>query len=377
MRLGPPPEEPEVPGQFWIDFIRDTAPVFRKPTIEQLGEFIAPTFQALIDGADVRPAAARGDHRRARSRTRSSRTTSSASPRSCRRPRRGSGSCRATRPRSRTRAWRRSRRATRPPTGPRGRRSSTRSTGRIASMWTAFDAFCRERGLPAACRGRAPARTSCTSRPFLNIYSYPAEADYDAIGAARARRGTSSTRRSAPPTRRGSCPTSSRAATGALIYLSLGQPRVGGRGAHAAARRPPGADAPPGDRLEGAARGPDHAPRQHDRRGVPAPAGDPAPGRPRDHARRQQHGGRELPPRQADDRAAAVLGPGRQRAAGPRDRVRAAARDVRLRGRRAAGRRRRAPRRRGAAGPPRRGLDPHAGDRRGRCAPPTSSSASR
>jgi len=51
MRLGPPPAEPEVPGQFWIDFIRDTAPVFRKPTIEQLGEFIAPTFQALIDGA--------------------------------------------------------------------------------------------------------------------------------------------------------------------------------------------------------------------------------------------------------------------------------------------------------------------------------------
>src|SRR3954452_18126476 len=51
MRLGPPPAEPAVPGQFWIDFIRDTAPVFRKPTIEQLGEFIAPTFQALVDGA--------------------------------------------------------------------------------------------------------------------------------------------------------------------------------------------------------------------------------------------------------------------------------------------------------------------------------------
>jgi len=51
MRLGPPPATEEVPGQFWIDFIRDTAPVFRKPTIEQLGEFIAPTFQALIDGA--------------------------------------------------------------------------------------------------------------------------------------------------------------------------------------------------------------------------------------------------------------------------------------------------------------------------------------
>ncbi|HET9681847.1 MAG TPA: nucleotide disphospho-sugar-binding domain-containing protein [Candidatus Limnocylindrales bacterium] len=51
MRLGPPPEHEEAPGQFWIDFIRDTAPIFRKPTIEQLGEFIAPTWQALIDGA--------------------------------------------------------------------------------------------------------------------------------------------------------------------------------------------------------------------------------------------------------------------------------------------------------------------------------------
>jgi MGT family glycosyltransferase len=51
MRLGPKPEVEEAPGQFWIDFIRDTAPVFRKPTIEQVGEFIAPTWQALIDGA--------------------------------------------------------------------------------------------------------------------------------------------------------------------------------------------------------------------------------------------------------------------------------------------------------------------------------------
>jgi MGT family glycosyltransferase len=51
VRLAPPPGEPEVPGQFWKDFIRDTAPEFRKPTIEQLGSFIAPTWQALIDGA--------------------------------------------------------------------------------------------------------------------------------------------------------------------------------------------------------------------------------------------------------------------------------------------------------------------------------------
>jgi MGT family glycosyltransferase len=51
MRLGPPPEEPEIPGQFWKDFIRDTAPLFRRPTIEQLGTFLQPTWQALIDGS--------------------------------------------------------------------------------------------------------------------------------------------------------------------------------------------------------------------------------------------------------------------------------------------------------------------------------------
>ncbi len=51
MRLRPRPEVEEAPGQFWIDFIRDTSPVFRKSTLEQLSEFIVPTWQALIDGA--------------------------------------------------------------------------------------------------------------------------------------------------------------------------------------------------------------------------------------------------------------------------------------------------------------------------------------
>jgi MGT family glycosyltransferase len=46
-----PDAPPEAAGQFWIDFIRDTAPVFRTPTIEQLTGFIQPTWQALIDGA--------------------------------------------------------------------------------------------------------------------------------------------------------------------------------------------------------------------------------------------------------------------------------------------------------------------------------------
>src|SRR5579875_2414292 len=51
MRLAPAPAEPEEPGQFWKDFIRDTAPVFRGSTYEQLSQFIAPTWQALLDGA--------------------------------------------------------------------------------------------------------------------------------------------------------------------------------------------------------------------------------------------------------------------------------------------------------------------------------------
>jgi MGT family glycosyltransferase len=51
MRLAPAPEVEEEPGQFWKDFIRETAPVFRKSTFEQLREFMAPTWEALCDGA--------------------------------------------------------------------------------------------------------------------------------------------------------------------------------------------------------------------------------------------------------------------------------------------------------------------------------------
>jgi MGT family glycosyltransferase len=51
MRLKPPREVEEAPGQFWKDFVRDTAPEFRKPTIEQLETFILPVWQELVDGA--------------------------------------------------------------------------------------------------------------------------------------------------------------------------------------------------------------------------------------------------------------------------------------------------------------------------------------
>ncbi len=49
--LASPPDHEEEPGQFWADFVRDTAPEFRKPTIEQLDTFIRPVWESLIDGA--------------------------------------------------------------------------------------------------------------------------------------------------------------------------------------------------------------------------------------------------------------------------------------------------------------------------------------
>ncbi len=52
--LAPPPEDTGVEtdaGQFWKDFVRETAPEFRKPTIEQLDTWVKPVWQQLIDGA--------------------------------------------------------------------------------------------------------------------------------------------------------------------------------------------------------------------------------------------------------------------------------------------------------------------------------------
>ncbi len=51
--LAPPPadDEPQDAGAFWKNFIRETAPEFRKPTQDQLATFVQPTYEALIDGA--------------------------------------------------------------------------------------------------------------------------------------------------------------------------------------------------------------------------------------------------------------------------------------------------------------------------------------
>ena len=52
VRLAPQSGQPQDAGQFWKDFIRDTAPEFRKPTIEQVETWVKPVWQELIDGAE-------------------------------------------------------------------------------------------------------------------------------------------------------------------------------------------------------------------------------------------------------------------------------------------------------------------------------------
>ncbi|HKD98507.1 MAG TPA: nucleotide disphospho-sugar-binding domain-containing protein [Micromonosporaceae bacterium] len=49
--LAPPKDEEQDAGQFWKDFIRDTAPEFRKTTTEQLDTWIKPVWAELIAGA--------------------------------------------------------------------------------------------------------------------------------------------------------------------------------------------------------------------------------------------------------------------------------------------------------------------------------------
>jgi MGT family glycosyltransferase len=172
MRLGPPPEVPEVPGQFWKDFIRDTAPVFRQPTIEQLGAFLQPTWQALIDGSvyveprlqeifdELRPDAIVQDNVVAFPAV----ATASApwvrimsyNPLEMRDPRAPpvfSGYPTATREN-----W----------DAFDAERDRTHR-----EMWRAFDAFVRERGAPAL-----PDLRFMYESPFLNLWLYPVEADY-------------------------------------------------------------------------------------------------------------------------------------------------------------------------------------------------------
>jgi UDP:flavonoid glycosyltransferase YjiC (YdhE family) len=219
MRLGPPPAEPEVPGQFWIDFIRDTAPVFRKPTIEQLGEFIAPTFQALIDGAKyVAPRLAQIIDELAPDAIVEDNVVSFPTIMATRAPWARIVSCNPAEvkdpriapfssgyPAADRRAW------------PAFLDEVRRTHG---DMWADFDAFCRDNGAGGLAWGPNGPDFMHES-PYLNLYSYPREADYvRAVPLAPTWHQLDSTVRAAEAT--WALPEWLAERRGALIYLSLG-----------------------------------------------------------------------------------------------------------------------------------------------------------
>ncbi len=219
MRLNPVPAEPEVPGQFWIDFIRDTAPVFRMSTLEQLGEFIAPTWQALIDGSkyvdprlteifdELGPDVIVEDNVVAfPAITASGRPwvrIVSCNPMEMKDPRIPPFS--SGYPSTDRSAW------------PAFLEEVRRTHG---DMWAHFDAFAREHGETGLTYGELGPEFIAES-PYLNLYSYPAEADYERarpLGPTWHR--LDSTVRA--PEATWELPASLAEREGALIYLSLG-----------------------------------------------------------------------------------------------------------------------------------------------------------
>ena len=96
----------------------------------------------------------------------------------------------------------------------------------------------------ARARARLHARVA-VAQPVL----YPAEADYERARPARADVAPAGLVGPRGGRRRGRCPAQLRERGRAADLPVPRQPRLGRRRADAAARRPPGADAPPGDRV--------------------------------------------------------------------------------------------------------------------------------
>jgi UDP:flavonoid glycosyltransferase YjiC (YdhE family) len=323
--LSPPAEGDQDAGQFWIDFVAETAPEFRKPTIEQLGTFIEPVWSSLIDGAvycheqlqaildraepdvivedNVNSFPALLTHGAPWVRIMSCNPLELKDP-------------------------------ALPPTFsgyPTDDRTGWHEFGAevertYRDTWERFNAFVVDSGAPPL-----PDLEFIHESERLNLYVFPEAADY---------------RRSHPP-----APTWHRlessvrqteeawdvpeelAGDGALVYLSLGS--LGSADIELMRRlvavladtphRYVVSKGPRADEFELPDNMWGEGPRAPNER-------DPAL-RSRDHPWRQQHDDRGAALRQADDRPAAVLGPVRQRPARSRARVRRAASDLRVRGR--------------------------------------------
>jgi MGT family glycosyltransferase len=215
MRLAPAPEVEEEPGQFWKDFIRDTAPVFRKSTFEQLREFMAPTWEALCDGAryvddrlaeifgELQPDAIVEDN-----------VVAFPAIIASGRPWVRIVSCNPLEVRDHDLP---------PPYGglPLADRSRwdfyrAEYADAIAELQTSFSEFCVERGAPPL-----PAGDFIHSSPSLNLYLYPRELDYPRstpLGATWHNLETSVRTTDEP----WAAPEEIADGGGALIYLSLG-----------------------------------------------------------------------------------------------------------------------------------------------------------
>ena len=209
-----------------------------------------------------------------------------------------------------------------------GRRSAPSTTARTATTWEAL----RRVGASTPARRRCPTSSSSTSPTRLNLYVYPEVADYPRARPLDAtwHRLDSCVRETDERVRgAGVAP---RPATDALVYLSLGS--LGSADVELMRRLVDVLAETPHRYIvsKGPQRRRVRAARQHVGRGsLPQTSIIPLV----DLV--ITHGGNNttteaLPLRQADDRAAAVLGPVRQRAAGRRARLRRPARHLRVRG---------------------------------------------
>jgi MGT family glycosyltransferase len=219
MRLGPPPTKPEIPGQFWIDFIRETSPVFRKSTLEQLGEFIAPTWQALIDGSKyVNPRLAEIFDELTPDVIVEDNVVAFPAIAASGRPWVRIVSCNPMEVKDEAIAPFSSGYAVADTSGWGEFLDEVRRTH--GDMWADFDAFCRANGEAGLSYGPLGPDFMAES-PYLNLYSYPAEADYRrerALGPTWHR--LDSTVRAADAAWQ--LPDRLAERDGALIYLSLG-----------------------------------------------------------------------------------------------------------------------------------------------------------